>query len=197
MCAKMNTELSFVRHLLFHNCPAICRLSLDTKNAGKFGEPHIPEAAAAARTVADIMADDAADSSTGGRSLLQGVNTNDFTCVGCPAGGPDTRTSVPSTASFPYSAIGQLMGQVTSNTCAFFSPPGSAESWIACYCTVLYIKQYRSVKLYMRAFLMVQWMLGCTGSFSGVHTRQGWYLVIETCLEGTFIAAEPWSALAA
>lgn len=44
------------------------------------------------------------------------VNTNTFNCVGCPAGGPDTRTSVQDTSSFPYSAIGQLMGQVTENT---------------------------------------------------------------------------------
>ena len=49
------------------------------------------------------------------RSLLQ-VDTNSFDCVGCPAGGADTRTQVTDTTSFPYSAIGQLMGQVTSNT---------------------------------------------------------------------------------
>ncbi len=88
------------------------RLSLDGgKAAGGFGEPRFPEPTAAADG-------DSNDASAGGRSLLQGVNTNDFTCVGCPAGGPDTRTSVADTSSFPYSAVGQLMGQVTSNTCA-------------------------------------------------------------------------------
>ncbi|BDA46549.1 probable glutamyl endopeptidase [Coccomyxa sp. Obi] len=115
-----STRLGASRAIATHRTVLITRdgrrysktLSLDTKNAGKFGEPHIPEAAAAAGAAADGVA----DSSTGGRSLLQGVNTNDFTCVGCPAGGPDTRTSVPDTSSFPYSAIGQLMGQVTSNT---------------------------------------------------------------------------------
>ena len=56
--------------------------------------------------------------STEGRSLLQTgmVNTNTFNCVGCPAGGPDTRTLVQDTSAFPYSAVGQLMGQVTTNT---------------------------------------------------------------------------------
>ena len=55
---------------------------------------------------------------TEGRSLLQAgmVNTNTFNCVGCPAGGPDSRTLVQDTSAFPYSAIGQLMGQVTQNT---------------------------------------------------------------------------------
>ena len=55
---------------------------------------------------------------TEGRSLLQSgmVNTNTFNCVGCPANGPDTRVLVQDTSVFPYSAIGQLMGQVTQNT---------------------------------------------------------------------------------
>ena len=82
-----------------------------------FGEPRypgVPAAGAQAGAQAAVRGDDAAN---GGRSLLQGsVNTNDFNCVGCPAGGPDTRTAVQDTSSFPYSAIGQLMGQVTSNT---------------------------------------------------------------------------------
>lgn len=91
------------------------RLSLDgAKAAGGFGEPRVPEP-----TPAEVGTVGAAESaSAGGRSLLQGVDTNNFDCVGCPAGGPDTRTSVADTSSFPYSAIGQLMGQVTSNTCA-------------------------------------------------------------------------------
>ena len=71
-------------------------LSLDMPTAPGFGEARVPDNA--------------------GRSLLQ-VDTNDFNCVGCPAGGQDTRTQVTQTSSFPYSAIGQLMGQVTSNTC--------------------------------------------------------------------------------
>ena len=56
--------------------------------------------------------------SSEGRSLLQTgmVNTNTFNCVGCPAGGPDSRSLVQDTSAFPYSAVGQLMGQVTSNT---------------------------------------------------------------------------------
>ena len=115
-CTALSVQTSAVNGLPW----GLCRLSLDTKVAGKFGEPHIPEAAAAVGVPASGAADGSADSSTGGRSLLQGVNTNDFTCVGCPAGGPDTRTSVPSTSSFPFSAIGQLMGQVTSNTCASY-----------------------------------------------------------------------------
>lgn len=96
------------------------RLSLDVKTgAAKFGEPRVPETTAAPAEPAMAAA--------GGRALLQGVNTNDFTCVGCPAGGPDTRTSVASTSSFPYSAIGQLMGQVTSNTCAPPNPQTLCE----------------------------------------------------------------------
>nr|QOL01128.1 putative extracellular protein CSOL_052 [Pseudococcomyxa simplex] len=88
-------------------------LSLDgAKAAGGFGEPRVPEP-----TPAEVGTVGAAENaSAGGRSLLQGVDTNNFDCVGCPAGGPDTRTSVADTSSFPYSAIGQLMGQVTSNT---------------------------------------------------------------------------------
>lgn len=77
-----------------------------------FGEPRIPAPAQEARQAA------AEEVSTEGRSLLQAgmVNTNTFNCVGCPSGGPDTRTLVQDTSAFPYSAIGQLMGQVTANT---------------------------------------------------------------------------------
>ena len=89
------------------------RLTLDkaaTPATSGFGQPSIPKAAAEVGAVL-------AEAEDAGRSLLQ-VNTDDFSCVGCPAGGPDTRTEVASTTSFPYSAIGQLMGQVTSNMCA-------------------------------------------------------------------------------
>ena len=88
------------------------RLALDkaaTPATSGFGQPSIPRAAA---NVGALLA----DLEDAGRSLLQ-VNTDDFNCVGCPSGGPDTRTAVASTTSFPYSAIGQLMGQVTSNMC--------------------------------------------------------------------------------
>lgn len=86
-----------------------CRLSLEIEQVAPFGEPRFPKAAAGDASM-----------STAGRSLLQsgGVNTGDFSCVGCAANGADTRSAVADTSSFPYSAIGQLMGQVTSNTCA-------------------------------------------------------------------------------
>ena len=79
-----------------------------------FGEPRFPSEQAPDQTQQEASE----EVSTGGRSLLQTgmVNTNTFNCVGCPAGGPDTRTSVQDTSAFPYSAVGQLMGQVTSNT---------------------------------------------------------------------------------
>lgn len=86
------------------------RLSLDKAAASAvtgFGQPGIPRSAAKG----GVLPTDVEDA---GRSLLQ-VNTDDFSCVGCPAGGPDTRTEVADSSSFPYSAIGQLMGQVTSN----------------------------------------------------------------------------------
>ena len=86
------------------------RLSLDKAASSAitgFGQPSIPRSAAKENAL-QLENDEA------GRALLQ-VNTDDFSCVGCPAGGPDTRTEVADSSSFPYSAIGQLMGQVTSN----------------------------------------------------------------------------------
>ena len=79
-----------------------------------FGEPRFPSEQAPDQAQQEASQ----EVSTEGRSLLQTgmVNTNTFNCVGCPAGGPDTRTSVQDTSAFPYSAVGQLMGQVTSNT---------------------------------------------------------------------------------
>ena len=89
-------------------------MTLNTHRDGVFGEPRFPEATREAEQAAP--AEEAL--STEGRSLLQSgiVNTNTFNCVGCPSGGPDSRTLVQDTSVFPYSAIGQLMGQVTQNT---------------------------------------------------------------------------------
>ncbi len=77
-----------------------------------FGEPRFPAASQ------ETQQEAAKQGSSQGRNLLQTgmVNTNTFNCVGCPAGGPDTRAQVQDTSVFPYSAIGQLMGQVTENT---------------------------------------------------------------------------------
>ena len=88
------------------------RLSLDqaaASGSSGFGQPSAPRSVAKGGALAE-------DGEDAGRSLLQ-VNTGDFTCVGCPSGGPDTRTEVADSSAFPYSAIGQLMGQVTSNMC--------------------------------------------------------------------------------
>lgn len=91
----------------------ICRLTLNAHRDGIFGEARFPDAVPEAEHAApaEVL-------STEGRSLRQSnmVNTNTFNCVGCPAGGPDSRTLVQDTSAFPYSAIGQLMGQVTQNT---------------------------------------------------------------------------------
>ena len=90
----------------------MCRLTLNAHRDGIFGEARFPDAVPEAQQAAAAEVP-----STEGRSLLQAgmVNTNTFNCVGCPTGGPDSRTAVQDTSVFPFSAIGQLMGQVTSN----------------------------------------------------------------------------------
>lgn len=100
----------------------LCRLTLNAHRDGVFGEPRLPVAAAAAAVAPEAEAEaegtvTAGAGGTNGRSLRQTgmVNTNTFNCVGCPTGGPDSRTAVQDTSVFPFSAIGQLMGQVTSN----------------------------------------------------------------------------------
>ena len=91
-----------------------CRLTLNAPpRDGVFGEAKFPDVVPEAQQAAPVEA-----LSAEGRNLLQSgmVNTNTFNCVGCPANGPDTRTLVQDTSAFPYSAVGQLMGQVTQNT---------------------------------------------------------------------------------
>lgn len=119
------------------------RLSLEPPSASSgFGEPRFP------RDAGNASASDAGEA---GRSLLQ-VNTNDFTCVGCPSGGPDTRTAV-TDGTFPYSAIGQLMGQVTSNTCV---PAASSMC-----------SNSRNAQLTADDALPINRALECTGSLIG------------------------------
>ena len=101
------------RHLALTVATPDCRLTLNAPRDGVFGEAKFPDVVPEAQQAAPVEA-----LSAEGRNLLQSgmVNTNTFNCVGCPANGPDTRTLVQDTSSFPYSAVGQLMGQVTQNT---------------------------------------------------------------------------------